>query len=181
MRPLQRYWDSDCFLNWLNRDPAHGPVCDAIIRECKAGQCQLVTSTVTFSEVFYIRNDHQPIPLSKADQVQQITELFAYSWVVSVSLDKYVAELARDLLFEFGSDGLKPPDAIHLASAIHSRAIGRVERFETCDGVLHAVGKQLARLKRLKEPHSGADIIVGPPTAQLWIPAGANEPEGPSA
>ena len=159
---MRRYWDSDVFLGWLNREPERHSICEAIIEDAKSGRCEIATSTITFAEVHYVRNSNE----SRA-QIEAIEDLFDYSWVKAIDLDRIVARLARDLLFEFAStEGLKPPDAIHLASAMQARSLGRIEVFETWDGGLIHIGTQL---HRISSDRGGTDIRVGNPTGQTLL------------
>lgn len=157
MRPTQRYWDSNAFLGWLNREQTFS-ACDAIINDAKAGRCRIVTSTVTYAEVFWIRGG-----LPKAEQVKAIEELLGYSWIIPAELDKPTALLARELLQLFSmNDGLKPPDSIHLATAIRARSLGGVQCFDTWDGTLKNLARELHRVESLKKKDSGADLTIGP-------------------
>jgi predicted nucleic acid-binding protein len=162
----QRYWDSDAFLGWLNKEAGRFAQLDAIIQDAKAGKARIVTSTITYAEVFWIRGE-----LTDAEKIAAIKELFGYSWVVPAQLDKVTAELARELLFTFGkTERLLPNDAIHLASAIRARVLGGIEHFDTWDrGLIHLAG-QLHRVDKLKGKSTGADIRIGPPTGQVYLP-----------
>ena len=158
-----RYWDSDVFLAWLNREPNRAPICDSILEDAKLGKCKILTSTVTFAEVYYVK----PATVFQAPKIEAISNLFAYSWIVAVSLDRLTAELARELLFEFGErEGLKPKDAIHLASAMRAKALGKSEVFETWDGGLINIGKQLHRCRDVK---NSSQISIANPRGQLRL------------
>lgn len=159
---LQRYWDADVFLGWLNREPEKAPLCDMIVDSANTGKCRLVTSTITFSEVFWFRGE-----IGEAAKIEAIKSLFDQSWIVPVALDRPTAELARELLFEFGkTEGLQPRDAMHLASAIRARVLGHVKCFDTWDRNLIHLGTQLHRVDALRGLKKGADLHVGPPTGQ---------------
>ncbi len=158
----QRYWDADVFLGWLNRETEKAPLCDMIVERAQAGACQVVTSTVTFSEVFWFRGE-----IDDQSKVRAIKDLFQHSWVVPVALDRPTAELAQELLFEFGrTDGLQPRDAMHLASAIRARILGSVQFFDTWDRGLIHLGTQLHRVRVLRDLEKGADLRIGIPTGQ---------------
>jgi predicted nucleic acid-binding protein len=164
MKGQYRYWDSNAFLGWLNKDDDKHDVCDQIITAAEAGRYKIVTSTVTYTEVFWIKSPDRRSRVPLDDQVKAITELFGKSYVVPAELDRVTAELARDLLFQFAdSHGLKPPDALHLATAIKAKARGVVECFDTWDGPLSKLTGQLVKVDRLKDKDSGADIYIGIP------------------
>lgn len=154
----ERYWDSNAFLGWLDRVPGRFLPCDAIIKAAERGECRIVTSTITWSEVFWMRTK-----TDQAEQIAAIDELFGKSWIIPIELDNHVAKLTRELLYAFArNNGLKPQDAVHLASAIRARVIGNVESFDTWDGNLQALQGQLAKVRGLAGLKSGADLKIGP-------------------
>ena len=176
MKLPQRYWDSNAFLGWLNNEEEYFDVCNAIIEGAKSGRHRIITSTLTFAEVFWVR-DGSPKP----DQIDAIKDLFGYSWVIPAELDHPTAVLARELMFEFSqNDGLESKDAVHLATAIRARALGNVECFDTWDGGLANLEGQLERVERLRKPDSGADLSVGIPKGQLPLLTSSSEPVQPS-
>ena len=161
----RRYWDSDVFLGWLNREKDRAPICDSILEDAKLGKCEILTSTVTFAEVFYVK----PATILKEAEMESIKNLFGHSWIVPVLLDRLTAELARELLFEFGQrEGLKPKDAIHLASAMRAKSLGKAEVFETWDRGLVNIGTQLHRCRDVK--NSSQIHIVSPSGQQTLQP-----------
>jgi len=162
MKPLRRYWDSNAFLGWLNREPESVDACDGIIDEAKAGRCEIVTSTFTFAEVFWVRG----VPL-KSDQIHAIDQLFRHKWIIPARLDRPTAELARELLQEFAQDDdLTPRDSVHLASAIRARKLGGVVCFDTWDKKLHGFTGKLQRVPSLNVKDSGSDLVIAIPTGQ---------------
>lgn len=166
MRLDLRYWDAAAFLGWLNKEPDRYDICDQILADAEAGKCQIVTSTATFAEVFW----HKPAPprnivLPSAAQIVAIKDLFGKSFIVPAELDRPTALLARDLLFTFAqSHGLKPMDAIHLATAIKSRARSGLACFDTWDSPLSRLNGELHRVEQLQESGAGADLYIGIPT-----------------
>ena len=132
----QRYWDSNAFLGWLNNEQECFGICNALIEDARSGKHRLVTSTLTYAEVFWIRGG-----LPQPHQINAIKALFEHSWIVPAELDHPTADLARELMFEFSrNDGLQAKDAVHLATAIRARALGNVECFDTWDGGLANLG-----------------------------------------
>jgi predicted nucleic acid-binding protein len=171
MTKEQRYWDSSAFLGWLNKEPETFDVCDQILADAEAGKCQIVTSTVTFAEVFWVKPTPRAGTLPTADQIRAIKDLFGKSFVIPAELDRLTALLARDLLFTFAqSYGLKPMDALHLATAIKSRSRGDVECFDTWDEPLGKLNGQLVKVEQLQDKGSGADLYIGIPPISKRLP-----------
>lgn len=177
-RIVQRYWDSNAFLGWLNKDPACWDICDQILADAEAGKCEIVTSTVTWAEVFWVKPaPPRTSPILKPDQVRAIKDLFGKSFVIAAELDRITAELARELLFTFAqSHGLTPKDALHLATAIKSKARGTVEWFDTWDHPLSQLTGQLTKVEQLQEKDSGADLYIGIPLIAPRLPLTPAEP-----
>jgi predicted nucleic acid-binding protein len=131
-----RYWDSNTFLGWLNREPAKVDLCEAVIDTAKAGQCRIVTSALTYAEVYWTKRGVKLSP----EQQTEITDLFNYSWIVPVDLDRLTGERARQLMWDFPH--IKSWDAVHLASAIGVRTLRHIDCFDTFDGdLINLTGK----------------------------------------
>lgn len=181
----RRYWDSCAFIAWLNKEPGRFEILHSLIQEARAGEIEIVTSAYSIAEVHYVKCDGGvKVPLD--EQIAAITDLFLNKWIIPVEVTRDVSELARDLLFEFGpNEKLKPADAIHIASAITARNLGRRPlSFDTWDGGIQKIGLQLTRLEvRRGEKVPGIDIKIGPPTGQLTLPQAypSNEPVPPSS
>ena len=138
--------------------PGRFRACDAIVKASERGECRIVTSTITWAEVFWMRTK-----TSQDAQIETIDDLFGKSWVVPIELDKHIAQLSRELLYSFAKNqGLTPKDAVHLASAIRARTIGAVECFDTWDRGLQALEGQLTKVRGLGSIDSGADLKICP-------------------
>jgi predicted nucleic acid-binding protein len=141
----RRYWDSDAFLGWLKAEPDKVSECQAVIREAEAGQTEIVTSALTLAEVLYLRG-HQPIPSADAEKLERF---FEHEYIVVNDVDRMLAEEARKLVW---NQGIRPKDAIHVATAIDAE----VERLETFDADLikrsGAVGNPPLTIDRPYEP-----------------------------
>ena len=149
-----RYWDSNTFIGWLNGEPDKFQLCDAVIEAAKAGQCRIATSTLTFTEVYWVKKG----PKLLTDHRSTITALFDYSWIIPIELDRATAELARNLLFDIAT--LKSWDAVHVASAIVARRLNAIDCFDTFDdGLIKLTGNL---------PNS--DLILARPNLPLKLP-----------
>ncbi len=135
------YWDADCFVSRLTGDPDRAPVLNAIIDAARAGQVRIYSSSLVLVEVLEAEATY-PTEVEAA-----IQRFFRSRFVPLVAVDQVVARIARDLRRKHG---LRVPDAVHLASAIHAG----VSELRTYDIDLLRLDGQLPRkvLLRIKEP-----------------------------
>lgn len=111
----RRYFDANIFIAIVKRETIDEHErwwhCQQLLQEAEAGRCIAVTSTMTIAEV----TGGRARPLY-AHTKEVIRSFFENEWVTLVETDRFVAESARELIWEFPV--LRPIDAIHLASAI---------------------------------------------------------------
>lgn len=119
---MRRYWDSDCFLGWLQNEAGKATECAPVIREAEAGRLTIITSALTIAEVLYLK-DHPPIP---QEQGEKVIEFFEHEWIVVSELDRTLAETARELVWDHG---IRPKDAIHVATALDA-AVDQLDTFD---------------------------------------------------
>ena len=115
--PRQIYWDSGCFICFLNKGELYRrAICEDILRNARLGTVLLYTSTFTIAEVIYPRRSTTPNPrhLTPAE-TDRISQMFRWSWLKKIDVDQRVAFKAVELSRDFG---LYPGDAIHAATAI---------------------------------------------------------------
>ena len=162
-----RYWDSNTFLAWLNGEPSKFDLCDAVIAAAKEGNWRIATSALTYVEVYWTKRG---VKLAAEQQVA-ITDLFGYSWIVPVELDRMTAELARAIMWKHPH--IKSWDAVHVACAIKVRRLGQVECFDTFDGDLIDLTGKL----------EGTDLRLSFPDLPLRFPllTAAGVPTGASS
>jgi predicted nucleic acid-binding protein len=118
----RRYWDSNCFIGWLDDEEDKAGACGTVIREAEAGNLRIVTSVLTLAEVLYLKRSSLPT----REQAETIEQFFEHEWIILSNVDRDIAELARRVIWE---SGVKPKDAIHVASALDAE----VEQFDTFD------------------------------------------------
>jgi len=111
-----RYWDSNCFLGWLLEEADKADECRAVLEEAKAGRIVLVTSALTLAEVVKLGKGKDPIPAGDATKIR---DFFKQEYVEVRNLDRFVAEDARNLVWD--KAGLHPKDTVHLATALRLR------------------------------------------------------------
>ncbi len=126
----RRYWDSDCFLGWLQAEDGKVEPCRQVLNLAARGEVEIVTSALTIAEVLHIRG-RQPIP---ADKRQQVIQFFKQSYITTISITRRIAEDGRDFVWDHG---IEPKDALHVASALAAK----VEVLNTFDQPL--IGKSL--------------------------------------
>ena len=126
----RRYWDSDCFLGWLQADDGKIEPCRQVLILAAKGDLEIITSALTIAEVLHLRG-RQPIP---PDKRKQVTDFFKLSYIITMSITRRIAEDSRDLVWDYG---IEPKDALHVATAIKAK----VDVFNTFDKAL--IGKSL--------------------------------------
>ena len=137
------YWDSDCFLGYLQAEDGKVERCRAVLDLADKGDIEIVTSTFTIAEVLKLRPKSE-LPTSRRAQVEAI---FARKCIRTIAVTRRIAEDARDLVWDHG---ISPKDAIHVASA---RAAGATV-LNTFDKELIAKGGRIGDRTLTIEPPS---------------------------
>jgi predicted nucleic acid-binding protein len=152
----QRYWDSDAFLGWLAEETDKVNECRPVIRAAEEGKTLIVTSALTLAEVLLLRGG----PPIAADKAELVERFFEHEYILVHDLDRRTAQRAQQLVWHHG---IKPKDAIHVATAIDSG----VDRMETFDGDLikksGTVGDPPLEIGRPNEPGTLFDAAVEMP------------------
>lgn len=103
-------------------------------RCCREGVVEIVVSAIALVEVL-ARNRTSGI------DDQKVRDFFDNDYILLVNVDKHLGDFARRLMFA-GHGGLKPPDAIHVATA----CVANVDEFHTFDDRLLALDGVIDRL-----------------------------------
>ena len=110
----RRLWDSSVIIGYLSGSLEVLEISKQIIAQAERGELEIVVSAVATVEVAYLRG------LDDQDSETMIQEFFGRDYIVPVNIDLPVASIARGLVRKYGTGPkLKPPDATHLATAIH--------------------------------------------------------------
>lgn len=118
------YWDSCCFLDYVNGDPAKLPMLDALLELSRTDQIRIVTSTLSIVEVAYGALEQKRGRLT-AEVEAQIDALWEDNATIElVEFYGGIAFRARSLIRAGVLEGwrLGGADAIHLATAETLRA-----------------------------------------------------------
>lgn len=113
------YWDANVLLSYIDGDQERLPPIEELLRRGRAGEIELVTSTLTQVEVAFAASEREAAELD--DEIETaIDELWLPgSPIKVVELHAAVARQARALMrseLAAGRSGLSASDAIHLAT-----------------------------------------------------------------
>jgi len=108
------YWDSCCFIDLLQKTPGRIDELEAIRKTAEQGKAVIATSSLTLAEV--VKTDSGGV--SDQDEAL-IAKLFSEPYIKVRLLDRPTATEARSV---HRSLGLKPPDCIHVATAVLANA-----------------------------------------------------------
>ena len=148
-KPERRYWDSDCFIGWLAQEGNKVTPCRQVLSLAEKGKIEIVTSALTIAEVLRLRH-HSPIPKEKRVDIRQF---FNNSYIIIVPILRPTAEMSQDLVWD---QGVKPKDALHVATAIE---VG-VPLFNTFDEDLIKKGNELDGSKVVFEKPSVDQMVL---------------------
>lgn len=157
--PTRNYWDACVFLSYINGVAERLPTLDALLDESSdpENEREIVTSAYTITEVAFALHEKAQKALDPEAE-RKIDALWTDRYAVKlIDFHEGIARDARTLIrgaIASGITGLKPGDAVHLASA---RALNVAE--------LHTYSKDLPRFEAL----TGLTIIE-PYVAQGQLP-----------
>jgi predicted nucleic acid-binding protein len=136
--PSRVGWDTCAWIAHIQNERIRGPdgktvvenrgaMCRSVLEAAERGIVEIVVSAICLVEVL-ARNR------SSGTDDQKVRDFFDNDYILLVNVDKQVGDFARRLMLA-GHAGLKPPDAVHLATA----CIANVEAFHTFDDRLLAL------------------------------------------
>lgn len=115
--PAVVYWDSCAYLDFLRGGHPNQAHLRAVLRDWESGKVTMVTSTLTIAEVLYVPGILPAVRLNESRR-EDLIGLFRPTGdrnLTLVELTRPIAEAARDLCW---SHGIRPKDAVHVASAL---------------------------------------------------------------
>lgn len=154
-----RYWDANAFLAYFQEEKGRVDSCEAVLEEAEKGKILIVTSALTLSEVLALRGKNRLPP--NPEMKTKVIDFFKNEYIAVQNVTREIAELSRDLVWD---SGIKPKDALHVASAMAAE----VTVFETYDGPLRRKGNRVTKIK-FREP---------PPRKQPNLPLAGGGPNG---
>ena len=110
----RRYWDSACFLAWLQDEAGRVEKCGDVLVLAERGEIEIVTSVFTLTEVLRLR-PKEALPSERRTAVEG---LFNRPSIRTMMLTRPLAEAARDLVW---AHGVAPRDSVHVASALAAK------------------------------------------------------------
>lgn len=150
------YWDANVFLSYVDGTPDRLPHIEALLREAEHEKVEIVTSTVSITEVAF-----GSVEMDKRALAPEIQEKIEGLWlpaspVSMVEVSVLVVEDAREIMRAAIPDYAKvakPMDAIHLSTAIRMEA----DVFHSYDEPL----RKIARRNGLKadEPSATSPLL----------------------
>lgn len=124
--PTRRVWDASTIIRYLAGSEEASPDVPRIIDDAVRGETGIVVSAIAECEVAKLEG------YDDDSAERRITDFLNRPYIIRVAVDPFVASETRRLVRE---QGLKPPDAIYLATAIRLQ----VPLLETYDSDLLAL------------------------------------------
>lgn len=134
------YWEACVFIDLLEKTPDRIGHLLPIIDAAEQDQIVIVTSALTLAEVSRLRH----LQLDDESVEKTILQFFETPFLYLHPVNRFVAERSRPIIRNFG---LKPLDAIHVASAL----MMKVERMHTYDAKILKLDGKIEGL-RIEEP-----------------------------
>ena len=139
-----RYWDACAFSGFFNEEADKIAECESVLKAAQDGHILIVTSALTLAEVLFVKNG----PRIDPEKRSVIEKFFKADYISVRNVTRYVGELSRDVFWDFG---IKPKDAVHVATA----AFSKIGTLNTFDGDL--IGKSgivvLGQTLKICRPH----------------------------
>jgi predicted nucleic acid-binding protein len=116
------YWDTDAFLSHFQGEAGKVELCEGTLERAYRGEVLILTSALTISEILWLKGA-TPIPKKKA---AILNRYFRRSCFRIRNVTRKIAESAQDVVW---NHGIKPKDAIHVATAL-AESIPTLETFD---------------------------------------------------
>jgi len=110
-----RCWDTDPILALLLQEEGKWEACVGTLQAAEAGSVKILVSALAIAEVLMTKG-HDRLPRERA---QVVREFFRHSWIVIREVDRTIAEMAQELVWDHG---IGTRDAVHVATALRNNA-----------------------------------------------------------
>jgi len=156
--PTKRvYWDACVWIALILREKITLPnggiedrdtMCRMVIEAAEKGSFEILTSTFCLVEVC-------KTPADKKLTSDKLADFFENDYILITNLDRMVAERGRELMVRH--PGLKPADAVHVATAAVSPGVEEMHTFDDrLLGLNGAVDKADGSKLKICKPDAGA-------------------------
>ncbi len=117
--PLRVYWDSCVFIDYVERTSGVIATLDSIVLAARRNELAIMTSVLTISEVSHAAAERASGYVDPASFAAVDAMWIDRSIVTLIEVDAVIAMTAREIVRRGMNDhrAIKPPDAIHLATA----------------------------------------------------------------
>lgn len=115
MTPEIIYWDTDAFLGWLQNEAGKVELCAGTLDRAERGEVLIVSSALTIAEVLW----RKAAPKITKDKAAILHKFFRRSFIRIRGVSRAIAEEAQMVVWDHG---IKPKDAVHVATAIDAKA-----------------------------------------------------------
>jgi len=137
-----RYWDSDCFLGYLNEEEDKVDLCQAVLDDAEKGKILIVTSALTITEVLWLKDGRKIVK----EKSEKIRKFFQNAYIVVENVTRNIALIAQDVVWDYS---VEPKDSIHVATAVQ-RKIPLINSFDK--GLISLSGKIGNPLIKIEKP-----------------------------
>lgn len=144
--PIRIYWDSCVYIHRIQKTKKYIETLALLGNRIESKELIVVASTLCIAEVSKNSKD----PKMTANQLRKIQSWFYHSYVEMYPVTRTIAEYAAELV---RVHPVKPPDAIHLATAVLSDfPVHEFHTYET--GLISLSGKLGASALRICYPNN---------------------------
>lgn len=137
------YFDSCVFIALLKAEEGRIDDIKALFDLASMGSLNIVTSTLTITEVLHIGEYSTRIPKEDRDKVKA---LFANDYIVFQTVTKHIADFAQEFVWEYD---IRPKDSIHIATAIANKI-----------PILYSYDSKLIAISGVNTPHGSITIAT---------------------
>ena len=109
------YLDTMCFVYYFEENKIYYPLCRKVFQKLANSQLQTITSVLTATEILIYPKKADNLSLERMYK----SIFLKHPYIKVVEFDFETAEIAAELGAKYN---IKTPDAIHLATALNSRA-----------------------------------------------------------